>query len=55
MLPELRDKRVMRAEEKANLMPIKLALGSIAFTIPPTLLIMVGPPIIMIMRTFANI
>jgi tight adherence protein C len=52
---ELRDKRVMRAEEKANLMPIKLALGSIAFTIPPTLMIMAGPSIIMIMRTFANL
>jgi tight adherence protein C len=52
---ELRDKRVMRAEEKANLMPIKLALGSIAFTIPPTLLIMAGPSIIMILRTFAGL
>jgi tight adherence protein C len=52
---ELRDKRVMRAEEKANMMPIKLALGSIAFTIPPTMLIMAGPPVIMILRTFASI
>ena len=52
---ELRDKRVMRAEEKANMMPVKLALGSIAFTIPPTLLIMAGPSIIMILRTFAGL
>jgi len=52
---ELRDKRVMRAEERANMMPIKLALGSIAFTIPPTLLIMAGPSIIMILRTFAGL
>jgi len=52
---ELRDKRVMRAEEKANLMPIKLALGSIAFTIPPTMLIMAGPSIIMILRTFGGL
>ena len=52
---ELRDKRVMRAEEKANMMPIKLALGSIMFTIPPTLLIMAGPSIIMIIRTFAGL
>jgi tight adherence protein C len=52
---ELRDKRVMRAEEKANLMPIKLALGSIAFTIPPTMLIMAGPPVIMMLRTFAGL
>jgi tight adherence protein C len=52
---ELRDKRVMRAEEKANLMPIKLALGSIAFTIPPTMLIMAGPSVIMILRTFSGL
>jgi len=52
---ELRNKRVMRAEEKANLMPIKLALGSIAFTIPPTLMIMAGPSIIMIVRTFSGL
>jgi tight adherence protein C len=52
---ELRNKRVMRAEEKANMMPVKLALGSIAFTIPPALLIMAGPSIIMILRTFAGL
>ena len=52
---ELRDKRVMRAEEKANLMPIKLALGSIAFTIPPTMLIMAGPSVIMILRIFSGL
>jgi tight adherence protein C len=52
---ELRNKRVMRAEEKANMMPIKLALGSILFTIPPTMLIMAGPSIIMILRTFAGL
>ena len=52
---ELRHKRVMRAEEKANMMPIKLALGSILFTIPPTMLIMAGPSIIMILRTFAGL
>ena len=52
---ELRNKRVMRAEEKANLMPVKLALGSIAFTIPPTFLIMAGPSIIMILRSFAGL
>jgi tight adherence protein C len=52
---ELRDKRVMRAEEKANLMPIKLALGSIAFTIPPAMLIMAGPSVIMILRSFSGL
>jgi tight adherence protein C len=52
---ELRNKRVMRAEEKANMMPVKLALGSIAFTIPPTMLIMAGPSVIMILRTFSGL
>lgn len=51
---ELRNKRLMRAEEKANLMPIKLALGSILFTIPPTMLIMAGPSLIMIIRSFSG-
>jgi tight adherence protein C len=51
---ELRHKRVMRAEEKANMMPVKLALGSIAFTIPPTMLIMAGPSVIMIVRTLGG-
>jgi tight adherence protein C len=51
---ELREKRVIRAEEKANLMPVKLALGSIAFTIPPAMLIMAGPSVMMILRTFAG-
>jgi len=52
---ELRNKRLMRAEEKANMMPIKLALGSMMFTIPPTMLIMAGPSLIMIIRTFAGL
>ena len=51
---ELRNKRLMRAEEKANMMPIKLALGSIAFTIPPTMLIMAGPSVITIVRTLGG-
>ena len=51
---ELRNKRIMRAEEKANMMPIKLALGSIAFTIPPTMLIMAGPSVITIVRTLGG-
>ena len=52
---ELRNKRVMRAEEKANMMPVKLALGSIMFTIPPAMLIMAGPSVIMILRTLAGL
>ena len=51
---EMRHKRVMRAEEKANLMPVKLALGSIFFTVPPTMLAMAGPSLIMIVRSLTG-
>jgi len=47
---EMRNKRYMRAEEKANMMPIKLALGAIAFTIPPVIIILIGPSVILILR-----
>lgn len=47
---EMRNKRYMRAEETANMMPIKLALGAIAFTIPPVIIILIGPSIILILR-----
>jgi tight adherence protein C len=40
---EMRDKRVMRAEEKANKLPTKLTLGTMLFTVPALLLILIGP------------
>jgi tight adherence protein C len=40
----------MRAEEKANMMPVQLALGAIIFTVPPTIIVLIGPSIIMIAR-----
>jgi len=52
---EMRNKRMMKAEEKANLMPIKVAMGSIFFTVPPTMIIIGGPALIMIVRTFSNL
>ena len=42
---EMRDKRVMRAEEKANKLPTKLTLGTMMFTVPPLLIILIGPSI----------
>ncbi|MEO1680250.1 MAG: type II secretion system F family protein [Pseudomonadota bacterium] len=42
---EMRDKRVMRAEEKANKLPTKLTLGTMLFTVPPLLVILIGPSI----------
>jgi tight adherence protein C len=40
---EMRDKRIMRAEEKANKIPTKLTLGTMLFTVPPLLIILIGP------------
>jgi tight adherence protein C len=42
---EMRDKRVMRAEEKANTLPTKLTLGTMLFCLPPLLVILIGPSI----------
>jgi tight adherence protein C len=43
---EMRDKRIMRAEEKANKLPTKLTLGTMFFTVPPLMLILIGPSLI---------
>lgn len=40
---EMRDKRVMRAEEKANQLPTKMTLTTMVLTVPPLLIILVGP------------
>ena len=42
---EMRDKRVMRAEEKANKLPTKLTLGTMMFTVPPLMIILIGPSV----------
>ncbi|WP_438974617.1 type II secretion system F family protein [Roseicyclus sp.] len=42
---EMRDKRVMRAEEKANKLPTKLTLGTMIFCLPPLLIILIRPSI----------
>ncbi|MEM1273073.1 MAG: type II secretion system F family protein [Pseudomonadota bacterium] len=42
---EMRDKRVMRAEEKANKLPTKLTLCTMMFCVPPLLIILIGPSI----------
>lgn len=47
---EMRDKRVMRAEEKANTLPTKMTLCTMMFTVPPLLVILVGPSIYDIVR-----
>ncbi|MBN2758859.1 MAG: type II secretion system F family protein [Rhodobacteraceae bacterium] len=47
---EMRDKRIMRAEEKANILPTKMTLGTMMFTVPPLLIILIGPSVIGIMN-----
>ncbi|MEZ5796189.1 MAG: type II secretion system F family protein [Paracoccaceae bacterium] len=42
---DMRDKRVMRAEEKANILPTKLTLGTMMFTVPPLMIILIGPSV----------
>ncbi len=49
---EMRDKRVMRAEEKANVLPTKLTLGTMMFCVPALLIIMVGPSVYSIVQNF---
>lgn len=51
---EMRDKRLMRAEEKGNTLPTKLTLGTMLFTVPPLMLILIGPSVIEILRALAN-
>jgi tight adherence protein C len=51
---EMRDKRLMRAEEKANVLPTKLTLGTMLFTVPPLVLILIGPSIIDILNALTG-
>jgi len=51
---EMRDKRVMRAEEKANVLPTKLTLGTMLFTVPPLLIILIGPSLYGIANTLGG-
>jgi len=51
---EMRDKRVMRAEEKANVLPTKLTLGTMLLTVPPLMIILIGPSVYGIYQTLSN-
>ena len=51
---EMRDKRVMRAEEKANTLPTKMTLATMMLTVPPLLIILIGPSIYNIYETLNN-
>ncbi|MEC8197242.1 MAG: type II secretion system F family protein, partial [Pseudomonadota bacterium] len=43
---EMRDKRVMRAEEAANKLPTKMTLATMMLTVPPLLIILVSPSVV---------
>ncbi|WP_319824567.1 type II secretion system F family protein [Thalassovita sp.] len=47
---EMRDKRVMRAEEAANKLPTKMTLATMMLTVPPLLIILVAPSAIGILE-----
>jgi tight adherence protein C len=51
---DMRDKRIMRAEEKANMLPTKLTLGTMMFTVPPLLVILIGPSVYGIAMMLGN-
>ncbi|WP_422074629.1 type II secretion system F family protein [Tranquillimonas rosea] len=51
---EMRDKRVMRAEEKANTLPTKMTLATMMLTVPPLLIILLGPSVYGITQTLGN-
>jgi len=51
---DMRDKRVMRAEEAANKIPTKMTLGTMMFTVPPLLIILVGPSVYGMMENFSK-
>jgi len=50
---EMRDKRVMRAEEKANKLPTKMTLATMMFTVPALLIILVGPSVLGVLKLFS--
>jgi tight adherence protein C len=52
---DMRDKRIMRAEEKANMLPTKLTLGTMMFTVPPLLVILIGPSVYGIVQMLGNL
>jgi len=42
---EMRDKRVMRAQEQANKLPTKMTLATMMLTVPPLMAMLIGPSI----------
>ena len=51
---EMRDKRVTRAEEKANTLPTKITLLTMVLTVPPLLVMLIGPSLYEIVSRFSG-
>ncbi|WP_439154732.1 type II secretion system F family protein [Yoonia sp.] len=51
---EMRDKRVMRAEEAANKLPTKMTLATMMLTVPPLMAILIGPSIYSIVNNLGG-
>jgi tight adherence protein C len=51
---EMRDKRVMKAEEKANKLPTKMTLATMKLTVPPLLIILLAPSVYDIAQTLGS-
>ena len=51
---EMRDKRVMKAEEKANKLPTKMTLATMMLTVPPLLIILLAPSVHDISQTLGG-
>jgi tight adherence protein C len=45
---DLRDRRLRKIEQKSNVLPTKMTLGTMFFTIPPLLILLVTPAIVRI-------
>lgn len=51
---EMRDKRVMRAEEAANKLPTKMTLATMMLTVPPLMAMLIGPSIYAIAKNLGG-
>ncbi|SED30512.1 type II secretion system F family protein [Rhodobacter sp. 24-YEA-8] len=49
---DLRDQRVRKIEERANVLPTKMTLGTMMFTVPPLLILLLAPAIYRIVSSF---
>lgn len=49
---DLRDRRVRRIEERANVLPTKMTLGTMMFTVPPLLILLLAPAVYRIAASF---